>query len=94
MKAMNSDVMGIPEFYSSKSVFVTGSTGFIGKVLLEKLLRSCPNIGNIYILVRPKKGLDINARVKEMFKSQVSSAAVRCPVFSNLNRTSKTCYLF
>lgn len=71
MKAMNSDVMGIPEFYSNKSVFVTGSTGFIGKVLLEKLLRSCPNIGSIYILVRPKRGLDVHERVKEMFKSQL-----------------------
>lgn len=33
-----SDDQGIMEFYNGKSVLVTGCTGFLGKVLLEKLL--------------------------------------------------------
>jgi FlaA1/EpsC-like NDP-sugar epimerase len=35
-----------------RSIFITGATGFVGKVLVEKLLRSCPDIAKIYILVR------------------------------------------
>lgn len=45
----------IREFYSGKNVLVTGATGFCGKVLVEKLLRSCENIGKIYVLIRRKK---------------------------------------
>jgi thioester reductase-like protein len=35
---------------------VTGATDILGRVLLEKLLRACPDVGNIFVLVRPKKG--------------------------------------
>jgi alcohol-forming fatty acyl-CoA reductase len=34
----------IPEFYCGKTLLVTGCTGFVGKVVLEKLMRSCPGI--------------------------------------------------
>jgi fatty acyl-CoA reductase len=34
---------------------VTGATGFLGKVLLEKLLEACPDVGHIFVLVRPKR---------------------------------------
>ena len=50
------------EFYESKSVFITGCTGFVGKVVLEKMLFSLPNIHKIYVLVRPKKGSSVEER--------------------------------
>ncbi|KAL7028707.1 hypothetical protein ACKWTF_005966 [Chironomus riparius] len=53
----------IPEFYNDQEIFITGGSGFIGKVLIEKLLRSCPGIKTIYILLRPKKGKDIEERL-------------------------------
>jgi fatty acyl-CoA reductase len=31
----------ISTFFNSKSVFITGGTGFVGKQIIEKLLRSC-----------------------------------------------------
>lgn len=43
----------------------------MGKVLLEKLLRSCPEIGNCYVLVRPKKGVQPRDRVKDIFNSKL-----------------------
>ena len=55
---------GIIQFFEGKNIFVTGASGFLGKVLLEKLLRSCPDVGNIFVLVRPKKGKEPNERVK------------------------------
>lgn len=43
----------ITDFYEEKNILVIGSTTFPGKVLLEKLLRSCPNIGKIYCPIHP-----------------------------------------
>jgi len=64
----------IADFYAGRSVFVTGGTGFMGKVLLEKLLRSCPKIATIYMLVRPKKGDDPKSRVEKLLASKVGDA--------------------
>ena len=38
--------------YGSKSVLITGATGFVGKVVLEKLLRTVTDIDKIYLLIR------------------------------------------
>ncbi|XP_052218054.1 fatty acyl-CoA reductase 1-like isoform X2 [Dreissena polymorpha] len=61
----------VAEFYRDKNVFITGGTGFIGKVLIEKLLRSCPDIGKLFILVRPKRSQDIQQRMEELANSPV-----------------------
>jgi thioester reductase-like protein len=53
-------------------VLVTGETGFMGKVLMEKLLRSCPHFKNIYLLVRSKKGKNVDSRIEELFNDPVS----------------------
>lgn len=44
----------------------------MGKVLLDKLLRTCPGIENIYLLIRKKKGKDIHTRIEELFDDPVS----------------------
>lgn len=46
----------IADFYGGKSVLITGATGFMGKVMVEKLLRDCGQVECIYILVRMKRG--------------------------------------
>lgn len=38
----NRDTSEISRFFDGKSIFITGATGFIGKQIIEKLLRSCP----------------------------------------------------
>jgi len=45
----------ISDYYSGKSILLTGSTGFLGKVLLEKLLWSLPSIKTIYVSIKPKR---------------------------------------
>lgn len=62
----------IQEFYYGQSIFITGGTGFMGKLLIEKLLRTCPGVASIYLLVRPKKGKDVHQRTEEIFDDAVS----------------------
>ncbi|KAJ8688432.1 hypothetical protein QAD02_024227 [Eretmocerus hayati] len=57
----------LQQFYAGQKIFITGGTGFLGKLLIEKLLRSCPGVGFIYLLVRPKKGKDVHQRTEELF---------------------------
>ncbi|CAH1646540.1 unnamed protein product [Spodoptera littoralis] len=53
----------VASFYSGKSVFITGGTGFVGKTLIEKLLYSCSGIDKIYVLVRDKYGKQASERL-------------------------------
>lgn len=66
-----SAMASVAEYYAGKSVLITGATGFMGKVLVEKLLRSCPEVKAIYILVRPKAGQSMQQRVSDMMKCKV-----------------------
>uniref|UniRef100_A0A8D8QHM0 Fatty acyl-CoA reductase n=1 Tax=Cacopsylla melanoneura TaxID=428564 RepID=A0A8D8QHM0_9HEMI len=61
----------IQEFFRDGSVFITGGTGFMGKVLIEKLLRSIPHLKRIYLLVRPKKGKDVQERLESIFTDRL-----------------------
>ena len=62
----------IQKFYSNKCIFLTGSTGFMGKILTEKLLRSCPDLKKIYLLIRQKKGVSVTEKSKRYFEHIVS----------------------
>ncbi|KAF4531505.1 hypothetical protein B566_EDAN004101 [Ephemera danica] len=62
----------ISELFAGRHVFITGGTGFMGKVLIEKLLYSCPDVAKIYVLLRPKRGKAEETRIVEMFKLPVS----------------------
>ncbi|CAH0549776.1 unnamed protein product [Brassicogethes aeneus] len=59
----------VSDFYVGKTVFITGGTGFMGKVLLEKLLRSCPGVARIYLLIRPKRGQEAQERLQQLLTS-------------------------
>lgn len=63
----------ITPYFDGKIIFITGGTGFLGKVLVEKFLRCLPNIGGLWLLVRPKKGVDPQERLKNLFDNAVSS---------------------
>lgn len=73
----------IPEWYAGKKLFITGGTGFVGKLIIEKLLRSCPDIDTIYMLIRTKKGVNPKQRFDE-YRNQV--------VFTLLNRDNPDCF--
>jgi thioester reductase-like protein len=60
--------MTVREFYRDKVILLTGTTGFIGKVLLEMILRKLPEFRKLYVLIRAKTGLSL----MERFNNEVS----------------------
>uniref|UniRef100_A0A672ZYH9 Fatty acyl-CoA reductase n=1 Tax=Sphaeramia orbicularis TaxID=375764 RepID=A0A672ZYH9_9TELE len=64
-------MVNIPEYYAGKNVLITGATGFMGKVLLEKLLRSCPGVKDVYVMVRSKAGQSPQARIVDMISCKL-----------------------
>ncbi|XP_076235260.1 putative fatty acyl-CoA reductase CG5065 [Calliopsis andreniformis] len=61
----------IEAFFAESVILLTGATGFLGKALLEKLLRSCPRLATIFILIRPKQGHTIEQRFKRLLENSV-----------------------
>ncbi|KAH9418028.1 hypothetical protein DERP_008284 [Dermatophagoides pteronyssinus] len=78
--------ISIRNFYNGKSIFLTGGSGFIGKVLIEKLLYSCPEIERIYLLIRPSRdGKSPQQRLEEeVIKSRVFTFRNKAFDFSKL----------
>lgn len=62
----------IPEWFAGQNVLITGATGFMGKVLVEKLLRDCPDVGQLYLLIRKKKGIEPAQRRDDYVNHMVS----------------------
>ena len=52
-------------------MLLTGVTGFLGKVILEKYLYSVSTLDKVYVLIRGKEGADLFER----FKKEVVSSA-------------------
>ncbi|GJM87884.1 hypothetical protein PR202_ga03883 [Eleusine coracana subsp. coracana] len=46
------DAATIADCFKDKSILITGSTGYIGKILLEKILRVQPDVKKVFLLVR------------------------------------------
>src|ERR1700760_634084 len=57
---MTSDTthLSIRKTFAGAGVLLTGSTGFLAKAVAEKLLRDLPEIGQIYLLIRPRVKAD------------------------------------
>ncbi|XP_067618349.1 fatty acyl-CoA reductase wat-like [Eurosta solidaginis] len=72
MSASNMHVDETPSdlqnFYRNKTVFVTGGTGFMGIVFIEKLLRAT-EVKRVYMLVRPKREKSADERLAILFQN-------------------------
>ncbi len=58
---------------SGKKVLITGTTGFLGKVVLEKLIRTVPDIGAIYLLIRGNKR---HPDARSRFLNEIATSSV------------------
>jgi long-chain acyl-CoA synthetase len=72
----------IQEFFTGKTVLVTGATGFLGKALVEKILRSLPDVRRLYLLVRPKERASRTVSAEDRFWGEV----LKSSIFDRLKR--------
>jgi len=72
---MNTTIDALPDVrdaFAGKRILLTGATGFVAKVLLEKLIRTVPDIGRIVLLIRAGGSGDARAR----FEREVAASSV------------------
>ncbi|KAK9128285.1 hypothetical protein Syun_017082 [Stephania yunnanensis] len=62
--------IGIVRFLKGKCFLITGATGFVAKVLIEKILRTVPDVGKIYVLIKSKS----NEAAMERLKTEIINA--------------------
>uniref|UniRef100_A0A146M8R3 Fatty acyl-CoA reductase n=1 Tax=Lygus hesperus TaxID=30085 RepID=A0A146M8R3_LYGHE len=61
----------IRSLFKGANLFVTGGAGFLGSLLIEKVARSCPDFGKMYLLLRSKRGLTPSERLEKMFEDEI-----------------------
>jgi len=84
----------VPEFFAGKVVAITGGTGFLGQGIVEKLLRACPEIGKILLLIREKKSVGPRERLKQLAELPVSCAVISQLMLVSLLRPSARNQMF
>ncbi|KAL0460776.1 UNVERIFIED_CONTAM: Fatty acyl-CoA reductase 3 [Sesamum latifolium] len=53
------------EYFESKTIFITGATGFLAKIFAEKILRVQPNIKKLFLLIRATTKTTSEQRLRE-----------------------------
>lgn len=61
--------LSIRESLAGKHVLLTGASGFLGKVWIQMILDRLPEIGKLYVLMRPKGRLSARQRFEKMLGS-------------------------
>ncbi|TVU48270.1 hypothetical protein EJB05_07900 [Eragrostis curvula] len=75
MASSSAEGIGVAEFLGGKNFLITGGTGFLAKVLIEKILRTNPDVGKIYVLIKAK---DSGAALKRLQTEVVDTELFKC----------------
>ncbi|CAN6991896.1 unnamed protein product [Brassica rapa subsp. trilocularis] len=78
--------LGIVSYLQGKTFLITGSTGFLAKVLIEKVLRMAPDVGKIYLLIKAKNKEAALQRLK-------NEVVLDAELFKNLRETHGASYM-
>lgn len=71
-ETISDELPSIAQFLAGKNVFITGGTGFLGTLIIERLLSATPDIGKVYVLIRAKNGYSAESRIEKMMSKTVS----------------------
>lgn len=64
--------LSVPAALSGKRILLTGATGFLAKVVLEKLIRTVPDVKSMILLIRGGEAGD----ARERFRRQVAGSSI------------------
>ncbi|KAF5187518.1 Fatty acyl-coa reductase [Thalictrum thalictroides] len=76
---LSSDGIGIVKFIKGKVFLITGATGFLAKVLIEKILRTVPDVGKIYLVIKAKD--------KDAALQRIQTEIINTELFKRLRQT-------
>lgn len=71
-------------FLSDRTLVVTGATGFLAKVFLEKLLWEQPDVRKIFLIITPRAGKSAAVRLREQ--------VIDTPLFDRLRNRHGDCF--
>ena len=54
------------EAFAGRTVLLTGVTGFVGSLVLEQLLRTCPDVRKVFVIARQKQATQGPERVRHL----------------------------
>ncbi|KAL3623808.1 hypothetical protein CASFOL_032624 [Castilleja foliolosa] len=80
---MHDEGIGIVKFLQGKTFFITGATGFLGKVLIEKILRTAPDVHKIFVLIKAKNEEAALERLKNELKL-IGMFSIGAEIFKHL----------
>ncbi|PHU22536.1 Fatty acyl-CoA reductase 2 [Capsicum chinense] len=83
-QSRHDDGIGITKFLRGKAFLITGATGFLGKVLIEKILRTAPDVNKIFILIKAKN--------KEVAKQRLKNEILNADIFNCLKQVHGKSY--
>ncbi|XP_073150681.1 fatty acyl-CoA reductase 2, chloroplastic-like [Henckelia pumila] len=76
--------IGIVKFLQGKSFLITGATGFLGKIIIEKILRTAPDVHSIFVLIKAKN--------KEAAVGRLKNEIMNTELFKRLKQTHGKSY--
>ncbi|KAG8272118.1 hypothetical protein J6590_049160, partial [Homalodisca vitripennis] len=76
----------VASYLANQKVLVTGVTGFVGLALVEKLLRTVPEISTIYVLIRAKRGKSMEDRLNEIKENAIFETLINKEKASALSK--------
>lgn len=74
--------VSVHEAFAGRTVLLTGVTGFVGSLVLEQLLRTCPDVHKVFVIARQKHGISGPDRVQRMLHSHPLFYLVRAQMLS------------
>ena len=84
----------LAEAYRGKSILLTGGTGFLGTALVEKILRSLPELDRLYLLIRASRDRSAASRFeKDVLGSAAYASCARSGAKLSKITSSRRCVL-
>ncbi len=77
LEAAGAGALSVRRAVQGKRLLVTGVTGFLGKVWLAHLLQNAPDVAEVIVLIRPKKGESASARLDRIIERSPAFRALR-----------------
>jgi fatty acyl-CoA reductase len=61
------------QYFATKVILITGASGFCGKVLLEKIVRTMFQVQKVYLLLRPTSRTTVKQKLTNLIESTAFS---------------------